>query len=774
LKETLSKRVLTGLVVVAGIVFLAFIYSTLDLYQSLAQVLSIYTVDVKALSLDGELQYETQESREEFLHVLLPSLDAEERNKSISQVRNADLQVSLLTGKSIVLTSDRRRLTRFSSAWEAYIDVRDTMINLALQGRFDDALALERAEGTKTFVQASEEIRKAKAMMEESSAHKVQTTWRALRRAAFETTGLLLASLLLIGGLLATETRRRAILRQLRTSEARFRNVFEEAAVGIVTMDANGKILSANKAITEITAYTPAEVVGKDVSALLAADSATESLHALAQAIEGRTGSYRAERRAVRKDGQTAWIRTSVSVMKKEGASAEAIALCEDITEQKMAREQLSHQATHDSLTGLANRRHFEDELRAAIEVAALDGSGVALLYIDLDGFKLVNDTMGHMTGDHLLRQVAARLQLCLAPSELLARIGGDEFTVTTPVARGESAEDLARRLLRTFEKPFEVSGQGIRIGASIGVSHFPEDAESASELCQSADAAMFHAKRNNREYHVFDASMKHAMVRKLKIQKLMLAALQRGEFRPQFQPLYDLGSGELVRFEALCRWSSPELGDVPPSEFIPVAEETGFISQIGLSILRESCEQARNWQMNGRRPVQIAVNVSALQFARDEFVENVAEILRSTGLAPELLELEITESVLVRDPQESIEKMQQLREMGVSLSIDDFGTGYSSLSYLQTMPVNAVKIDRSFTASLGRNSTAVTMIKSVIAMGRTLGLRVVTEGVENEGQLNIVRQLGSHEAQGYYMGRPESAEKALERIRNDAFAEVI
>jgi predicted signal transduction protein with EAL and GGDEF domain len=370
---------------------------------------------------------------------------------------------------------------------------------------------------------------------------------------------------------------------------------------------------------------------------------------------------------------------------------------------------------------------------------------------------------------------VAARVQGCLHGSELLARIGGDEFTVVKPLtADSGSCEGLTRRILDAFHTPFSGAGEGIRITASIGISHFPEDGENAGELCQSADAAMFHAKRGNREYHVFDISMKHAMVRKLRIQKLILAALERNEFSPCFQPLYDLESGDLVRFEALCRWNSPELGEVPPSEFIPIAEEIGLISEIGLRILREACLQARKWQVDRQHPVQIAVNVSALQFARDEFVENVAETLRTTGLPPELLELEITESVLVREPEESVRKMEVLREMGISLSIDDFGTGYSSLSYLQSMPVNAVKIDRSFTANLGRNTTADTMIKSVIAMGRTLGLRVVTEGVENAGQLDIIRQLGSHEAQGYFMGRPETAALALERVMQKTPAEVI
>jgi diguanylate cyclase (GGDEF)-like protein/PAS domain S-box-containing protein len=774
-KETFNRKVLAGGILLVGLVVTAFVYSTVGLYKSLAQVLSIYTVDVRALSLDGELQYQTQESRQQFLHVLIPALDSGERNTDIREVRQADLQVSLLTGQSIVLTSDRLRLKKFSAAWDAYIDVRDEMIALALQGRFDEAQRLERTRGTHAFVLASEEVRRAKTQLEAASSEKVQKAWQALRRDAFEMSALFFASLLLVGGLLATEARRRQILRQLRASEARFRTVFEEAAVGIVTMDAHGKILSANKAITDITMYSPQEVVGKSASTLLAQDSAAESIHALARALDQRSGGYRAERRAIRKDGQTAWIRTSVSIVRKEGSEAEAIALCEDITEQKLAREQLSHQATHDSLTGLANRRHFEESLQDAIQKAASTGGRVALLYIDLDGFKLVNDTMGHSTGDHLLRQVAARLQSCLHEHEIPARIGGDEFTVVKPLAEDSaSAEELTQRILEAFRIPFSGAGQGIRIGASIGVSHFPEDGEDANELYQSADAAMFHAKRTNHEYHVFDASMKSAMVRKLKIQKLIVTALERNEFAPCFQPLYDLETGDVVRFEALCRWVSPELGDVPPSEFIPIAEEIGLITELGLRILREACMQARKWQLNENRPVQIAVNVSALQFARDEFVSSVAEILRTTGLAPELLELEITESVLVRDPEESVRKMQVLRDMGVSLSIDDFGTGYSSLSYLQTMPVNAVKIDRSFTANLGRNTTAVTMIKSVIAMGRTLGLRVVTEGVENAGQLDIIRQLGSHEAQGYFMGRPESAALALERVTKQTLAEVI
>ncbi len=541
---------------------------------------------------------------------------------------------------------------------------------------------------------------------------------------AREVLGFPVISALFLAALLAVEANRLRILRELRASartlrasEQRFRGVFEEAAVGIAVLDCNGRFLSVNKAVTEITQYTAAELVGQDLSWLMAADQTNGqknlSAERAARIAAGNLRAYRVERCIRRKDGQSAWVRASVSVLSKgesrDGALCEITVLAEDITEQKRIREQLALQATHDSLTGLANRRHFENTLQSAVEAAARDGSELVLLYVDLDGFKTVNDSLGHTAGDILLREVAERMRRSLGPAEFLARIGGDEFAVVKPF--GPDAEDvpgdaaaLAKRLIESVAKPFSVRGNDVQIGASVGICRFPADESNPEALLQGADTAMYHAKRYGQVgFCFFDAHLRTTLQRKLSVEAALRKALDRGEFHVYYQPLYDLSNDTLIRFEALCRWRSAELGDVSPAEFIPVAEDVGLICDLGRWVLAQACTEAQQWRDLVGAVVHIAVNVSALQFAGPDFVESVQEILWKTGFPPHMLELELTESTIVIEREDSIRKMERLRELGVAISIDDFGTGYSSLSYLHTMPIDALKIDRSFTLRLAR-----------------------------------------------------------------------
>jgi diguanylate cyclase (GGDEF)-like protein/PAS domain S-box-containing protein len=565
-----------------------------------------------------------------------------------------------------------------------------------------------------------------------------------------------------------------------RESDLRFRYAFEEAAVGMVILDVEGKIRFVNRGLTDLVLYTPEELIGKPLFSLVHPEDRADIAESRAEILAGKARNYRAERRFRRKDGVTVWIRASVSLLELNG-ERQTIALVEDITERKQIGEKLRHQATHDQLTGLPNRRELEEVLDIALAAAksdALKGKGgatngkpgrgfeVALLYVDLDGFKLVNDTMGHRLGDALLQEVAGRLQEWLEDHQLLARVGGDEFTVVLTGLDGpEVPAATAKRLIACFNEPFRFDGHEISIGASIGISRYPLDGSDANALLQSADAAMYCAKRSgNNRFRFFTAQMREDAHERLTIENHLRRALDNREISVQFQPQYQISTNQLVRFEALCRWHNPTLGQVPPDRFIPVAEETGMIHQLGMHVLRESCKQALEWQ-GGRQPVQVAVNVSAVQFARVDFVKSVVEILRETGLKPSLLELELTESALVRDREDGIRKMGRLKSIGVRISIDDFGTGYSSLSYLQNMPLDSLKIDRSFTARLGDSPTALSMVRAIIAIARALGLRIVTEGVENSAQVEILRQLGTDDVQGYYFGRPEDGEASVERV---------
>lgn len=569
-----------------------------------------------------------------------------------------------------------------------------------------------------------------------------------------------------------------------RESDFRFRYAFEEAAVGMVILDVEGRIQHVNRGFTDLVLYPAEELIGKSLYTLVSPEDHADIAGARETILAGKARNYRAERSFQRKDGVTVWIRASVSLLEMNG-ERQTIALVEDITERKEIREKLRHQATHDQLTGLPNRREFEEVLDIALAAAKSDavkysggtlegrpkrGLEVALLYVDLDGFKLVNDTLGHRLGDVLLQEVARRLQESLEEGHLLARVGGDEFTIVLTGLDGpDAAAAISKRLLACFDTPFQFDGNEISIGASIGISRYPFDGGDSSTLLKSADAAMYCAKRSgNNRFRFFTAQMREDAHQRLTIENHLRRALDNQEISVQFQPQYELSTNRLVRFEALCRWFNPSLGQVSPDRFIAVAEETGLIHRLGTHVLREACRQALQWQVV---PVQVAVNVSAVQFARADFVKSVVEVLRETGLKPSLLELELTESALVRDREDGIRKMGRLKSIGVSISIDDFGTGYSSLSYLQNMPLDSLKIDRSFTAKLGTSQKALSMVRAIIAMARALGLRIVTEGVENSAQVEILRQLGTDDVQGFYYGRPEDGEASVDRVTRHAVA---
>jgi diguanylate cyclase (GGDEF)-like protein/PAS domain S-box-containing protein len=548
----------------------------------------------------------------------------------------------------------------------------------------------------------------------------------------------------------------------LRESERRFRNAFEEAAVGMVILDAGGHIESVNRGFTEILQYSAAEVTGKQLMALASREQFPDMEQDRRLIAEGAMRNFRRERRFVRKDGAGVWVRTSVAALVLDGMP-HTVGLMEDITEQREARDQLNRQALHDPLTGLANRLHFEETLQKAIQSATV--GEIALLYIDLDGFKMVNDTLGHRAGDLVLKEVAARIGKNLRGAGLLARIGGDEFTVVLKDVQGvEEATGAAAGVLEAFRTSFRIEGHEVSIGASIGISRYPLDGSDASALLQSADAAMYCAKRSgNNRYQLFTAQMRQEAYQRLVMEMCLRNALEHREISLQYQPQYELATGRLSGFEALCRWSNPAMGPVSPDRFIPLAEETGLIVEIGKYVLREACRQALEWQTR-HSAVRVAVNVSATQFTRPDFVNSVIDVLQETGLKPALLELEMTESSAIQDREDAVRKMQDLRRLGVRFSIDDFGTGYSSLSYIQYMPVDVLKIDRSFTAKLGTSRRALSMVRAIIAMARALGLRVVTEGVEKAAQVEVLRELGCDDVQGYYFGKPEDGDASVAR----------
>jgi diguanylate cyclase (GGDEF)-like protein len=427
--------------------------------------------------------------------------------------------------------------------------------------------------------------------------------------------------------------------------------------------------------------------------------------------------------------------------------------------ENKTFEAKLQYQASNDALTGLPNRRLFADRLGQTLALAGREKRIVALLYIDLDGFKLVNDSLGHPIGDALLVQVAGRLRSRVRQSDTLARLGGDEFTVilTALHARSE-AELVANSLLEAVAPPFLIGDHQLTIGASIGISVFPDDAEQPHDLTQQADSAMYAAKRNGKNRAMFFNAELGSLVReRLNLETQLRGAVARGEITVQYQPEFDAVTSRLIRFEALARWTHPTLGSISPDKFIPIAEEGGLIVSLGAYIMERACAEAVKWQSLTPYPVQVAVNVSSIQFSRTQFVEEVTEILKHTGLPPDLLQLELTESVMLTGVHRSAATMHELRKLGVSLAIDDFGTGYSCLSYLPVLPFDALKIDRSFVRAIDSRPENEAMVHSLVTLAHNIGMRVIVEGIERQDQLDLIRKFGGNEIQGYLMGRPTS-----------------
>ncbi len=438
----------------------------------------------------------------------------------------------------------------------------------------------------------------------------------------------------------------------------------------------------------------------------------------------------------------------------KTAARLAAIAI-----EHRELSERLSHQAHHDPLTGLPNRVMFEDRLRQSLVQSTRTKKLVALFYMDLDRFKVINDTLGHDAGDELLRQVTQRLVGALRKSDTLARMGGDEFTVVIPdLVHGEDAVRTARKLLDTFQAPFLLGEREVFVSSSIGISLYPQDGSTVSELQQNADAAMYRAKHGGRNaIECFAPEINAAALERLELEGEMRRALEQSQFELHYQPIIDR-DGKTFSFEALIRWNHPTRGMISPALFIPIAEETGLILPMGAWVLKEACAQGRRWELSGVEPLRISVNVSARQFMKEDFVQTVVDTLNASGMPASWLTLELTESVLMKNAATGATRVSDLRKLGIEVAIDDFGTGYSSLAYLQHLPADTLKIDRSFVRELQPGANNMAVVVAIRALAHSLGMKVVAEGVETEYQRDVLIELGCDGMQGYLFGRPAAA----------------
>ncbi len=439
-------------------------------------------------------------------------------------------------------------------------------------------------------------------------------------------------------------------------------------------------------------------------------------------------------------------------------ASIEAQKLTEQV---ETAKVELDHLAHHDVLTGLPNRILLQDRLSQAIELARRQGRQLAVMFMDLDQFKHINDSLGHALGDQLLQSVAQRLVACVRQSDTVSRQGGDEFVLLFPhIEHAEDAALSAQKLLAALALPHHIDQHELHISASIGISIYPDDGQDTETLIKSADTAMYHAKENGRNnYKFFEQSMNARAVQRQSVEASLRRALERQEFVLHYQPKINLHSGAMVGVEALIRWQHPQRGLLLPAQFVPIAEDCGLILPIGRWVLREACLQARTWLQAGLPPITIAVNTSALEFRAKDFLENIRATLAETGLEPRYLELELTESVLMRDAESSDSVLHALADLGVKLAVDDFGTGYSSLSYLRQFPIDTLKIDQSFVNQMTSNPDDATIVSAVIGMGKSLRQSVIAEGVETAEQYAFLLAQQCDEGQGYYFGRPVVAE---------------
>ncbi len=542
--------------------------------------------------------------------------------------------------------------------------------------------------------------------------------------------------------------------------------VFDTSRQGIVITDHTPAILAVNRAFSEITGFAQDEVLGRNPS-LLASGRQDRAFYESLWATLGVDGHWQGELWNRRKSGEVYPQSASISAVRGEaGETTHYVALFMDVSERKRAEERIRHLAQHDLLTDLPNRTLLADRTKMALARAHRESRLVALLFLDLDHFKDVNDTLGHSAGDRLLVELARRLQGQVRESDTLGRLGGDEFVVLLPdVEKIDLAARVASKLLEAAAQPFRLEGRNIELTASVGIAVSPENGADLDTLLRNADAAMYAAKSTGRNrYQFFSEEMNRRAVERIALEADLRHAIERGQLSLAFQPQVDLATGELAGAEALARWHHPVLGDVAPARFIRIAEEGGFIAPIGEWVLREACRQAMAWLRQGIAVRRIAVNVSALQFRQPDFVDVVTAALAASGLPPALLELEMTETAIMEHSAPPIRRLEELHDLGVHLAIDDFGTGLSSLAYLRHFPLDRLKIDQTFVRDMAHAEDALAIVRAVVALAHTLGMRAMAEGVESEGQASRLAAMGCDEAQGYLFGRP-CAPAAFERL---------
>ncbi|MDY7579788.1 EAL domain-containing protein [Herbaspirillum sp. RTI4] len=555
----------------------------------------------------------------------------------------------------------------------------------------------------------------------------------------------------------------------LREAERRYRSIFENAIEGVFQSTMDGSYLAVNPALARIYGYASPEklILGlSDIRQQLYVDPQRRAEFMRLMAQHGSVTNF--ESRIYRRDGEIIWISENArTVTDSIGKLQFYEGTVEDITKRKSHEAEMRHQATHDVLTGLPNRAMLNSHLQQSMQSAQESDSIVAVVFVDLDQFKLINDSLGHQVGDELLRTVAQRLSSCVRETDMVARQGGDEFVLVLPGQQDQaSVTEVMQRILDVVARPWMIREKEFHVTCSIGVSLYPVDGRDVESLLKNADSAMYRAKedgRNNFQY--FSQSMDVQGDDRLQMLVSLRRALELQEFELYYQPKISLADGSLIGAEALIRWHDPVQGMIAPGKFIPLAEEAGLIVPIGEWVLRTACAQNKAWQDAGLSPVSMAVNLSPHQLNHD-LATVVAQVLSETGLDAGWLELELTENVVMKDAEKTIASLNTLKALGLQISVDDFGTGYSSLSYLRRFPVDTLKIDQSFVREISNDLDSAAIVKAIISLAHTLNLKVIAEGVETTGQEQFLRENGCDAVQGYLFGKPMPAEEFLRLLQ--------
>ncbi|HMK37347.1 MAG TPA: EAL domain-containing protein [Desulfomonilaceae bacterium] len=546
--------------------------------------------------------------------------------------------------------------------------------------------------------------------------------------------------------------------------------IIESCNEAIICMDLQGNITRVNQSFCRITGLSINEVIGQNMRIFQWGRPYGEYYHKIWQSLIG-SGAWRGEVWDRRKDGSLYPVLLSISMVRdSRNIVTHYVAIFSDITRIKQAQKNLQRLAHYDHLTRLPNRLLFHDRLQQAMILAQRQSKTVAIMLLDLDRFKNINDTLGHRFGDKVLIAVAERLKKCIRMSDTAARLGGDEFLLLLPASEANGALKVAANIMSEIAKPLIMEGREIFLSTSIGITMFPDDGDSVDRLLRNADTALHHAKEQGKNrFHFFSKDMNNHAKKRQKMEHLLRVALSSDQFLLHYQPMLDVRSGNIIGIEALLRWSHPVRGPVSAAQLIPLAEETGLIVPIGEWVLRTACEQNRQWQRMGLPQVRIAVNLSGRQLRQRNIAQHILDIVNNSGLDPTFLEIELTESVMMDDTDETVKFLAKLKEKGINISIDDFGTGYSSLSYLRKFPVDRLKIDQSFVKNVTLNPYDQALVKAIVAVAHSRKLKVLAEGVETAEQLRFLQSSHCDEVQGYFVGRPISPDRIVPALQENS-----